>query len=218
MAGCTDPQKAGEKFIRLNSIAITLKDKRQCLKALDEAIFAKTDKGDVEKEIDESSDWETRLYECLEKIESFKRGDFIAFQTLSQVEQQSPGPSTVQATAVGLGANVVLLWAGDGALNISQIFDGSLSIGGGNSTRSNTNSANIGVRLPKINLPSLTGVMAQLVERLPHNRKVDGSSHGRVIPKTLKMVRPAFLFWRSKNEKGVGKLNTRSYQWTSPPL
>ena len=63
-----------------------------------------------------------------------------------------------------------------------------------------------------------TGVMAQLVERLPHNRKVDGSSHGRVIPKTLKMVLAAFLLWRSKNEKGVGKLTTRSYQWTSPPL
>ena len=61
-------------------------------------------------------------------------------------------------------------------------------------------------------------VMAQLVERLPHNRKVDGSSHGRVIPKTLKMVLVAFLLWRSKNEKGVGNLNTRSYQWTSPPL
>jgi len=44
VAGCTDPQKAGEKFIRLNSIAITLKDKRQCLKALDEAIFAKPTK------------------------------------------------------------------------------------------------------------------------------------------------------------------------------
>ena len=61
-------------------------------------------------------------------------------------------------------------------------------------------------------------VMAQLVERPPHNRKVDGSSHGRVTPKTLKMVLAALLFWRSKNEKGVGKLNTRSYQWTSPPL
>jgi len=161
VASCTDPQKAGEKFIRLNSIAITLKDKRQCLKALDEAIFAKTDKEEVEKEIDESSDWETRLYECLEKIEAFKRGEFIAFQTLSQVEQQSPGPSTVQATAVGLGASGVSLGAGDGALNISQIFDGNLSIGGGNSTRSNTNSANIGVRLPKINLPTFNGEQTQ---------------------------------------------------------
>ena len=27
-----------------------------------------------------------------------------------------------------------------------------------------------------------------------------------------------FLVWPSINEKGVGKLNTRSYQWTSPPL
>ena len=26
------------------------------------------------------------------------------------------------------------------------------------------------------------------------------------------------LVWRSVNEKGVGKLNTRSYQWTSPPV
>ena len=71
VASCTDPQKAGEKLIRLNSIAITLKEKRQCLKALDEAIFAKKDKGEIEKE--------TRLYECLEKIEAFKRGEFIAF-------------------------------------------------------------------------------------------------------------------------------------------
>ena len=31
-------------------------------------------------------------------------------------------------------------------------------------------------------------MIAQLVERLPHNRKVDGSSHGRVIPKTLKSM------------------------------
>ena len=97
----------------------------------------------------------------MEKIEAFKRGEFIAFQTLSQVEQQSPGPSTVQATAVGLGASGVSLGAGDGALNISQIFDGNLSIGGGNSTRSNTNSANIGVRLPKINLPTFNGEQTQ---------------------------------------------------------
>ena len=27
-----------------------------------------------------------------------------------------------------------------------------------------------------------------------------------------------FLVWRSIKEKGVGKLNMRSYQWTSPPL
>ena len=97
----------------------------------------------------------------MEKIEAVKRGEFIAFQTLSQVEQQSPGPSTVQATAVGLGASGVSLGAGDGALNISQIFDGNLSIGGGNSTRSNTNSANIGVRLPKINLPTFNGEQTQ---------------------------------------------------------
>ena len=37
------------------------------------------------------------------------------------------------------------------------------------------------------------GVMAQWLERLPHNRKVVGSSPGRVIPKTLKMVLTAFL-------------------------
>ena len=95
VASCTDPQKAREKFVRLNSIAITLKEKRQFLNALDHAILAKTDLGDVDKEIDESSDWETRMYKCLERIEAFNRGDFTAFQTLSQAEQQSPGPSTV---------------------------------------------------------------------------------------------------------------------------
>ena len=43
-----------------------------------------------------------------------------------------------------------------------------------------------------------------VVERLPHNRYVVGSSLGRVIPKTLKMVLTAF--------------SLRSYQWTSPLL
>ena len=57
-------------------------------------------------------------------------------------------------TAVGLGANGVSLRDGDGVLNSSQIFDGNLSLGEGNSTRSSTNSANIGVPLPKINLPT----------------------------------------------------------------
>jgi len=42
-----------------------------------------------------------------------------------------------------------------------------------------------------------------VLERLHYNRKVAGSSPGRVIPKTLKMV------------LGVGTLSTRSYQWTS---
>ena len=37
-----------------------------------------------------------------------------------------------------------------------------------------------------------TGVMAQWLECLPHNRKVVGSSPSRVIPKTLKMVLTAF--------------------------
>ena len=37
-----------------------------------------------------------------------------------------------------------------------------------------------------------TGVMAQWLERLPHSRKFGGSSPGRVIPKTLKMVPAAF--------------------------
>ena len=37
-----------------------------------------------------------------------------------------------------------------------------------------------------------TGVMAQWLECLPHNWKIMGSSHGQVIPKTLKMVLTAF--------------------------
>ena len=75
---CTDPKKSKEKVIRTNSIATTLKDKRRCLKALDEAILEKTELEFIEKEIDETSDWETKTHECLEKIEAFKRGDFIA--------------------------------------------------------------------------------------------------------------------------------------------
>ena len=73
------------------------------------------------------------------------------------MEQESPGPSTVQATVVGLVANGVSLGAGDVVLNSSQIVAGDLSLGGGNSARSSTNLANICVRLPKINLPTFNG-------------------------------------------------------------
>jgi len=73
------------------------------------------------------------------------------------VEQQT----AVQATAGGLVASVVLLRAGDGVLISVKIFEGNLSLGGGNSTRSSTNSANIGVQLPKINLPTFNGEQTQ---------------------------------------------------------
>ena len=38
----------------------------------------------------------------------------------------------------------------------------------------------------------MTGVMAQWLEHLPHNRKVMDSRPGPIIPKTLKMVLTAF--------------------------
>ena len=50
MASCTDPQKAREKFVRLNSIVITLRQKQQCLEALDDARLAKTNLGDVDRD------------------------------------------------------------------------------------------------------------------------------------------------------------------------
>ena len=36
--------------------------------------------------------------------------------------------------------------------------------------------------------------------------------------KDFKSGTHCLLVWRSMNEKGVGKLNKRSYQWISPPL
>ena len=47
-------------------------------------------------------------------------------------------------------------------------------------------------------------MMAQWLERLPHNRKVDGSSPGRVILKTLKMVLAAFSSGAQKMRKEWG--------------
>ena len=67
---CTDPNKSKEKLIRINSIAT--KDKRRCLKVLDEAILEKTELELTEKEIYENSNWETKILKCLEKIKAFK--------------------------------------------------------------------------------------------------------------------------------------------------
>ena len=49
------------------------------------------------------------------------------------------------------------------------------------------------------------GVMAQWLERPPHDRDVAGSNPGRVIPKTLNMVLTAFVSGarHSRMEKGV---------------
>ena len=91
ITSCADPQKSTDKLIRLNSIATTLKEKRRCLKALAEVILGKTELELIEKEIDETSDWETRIYECFEKIEAFKQGYFVAIRLLYQVENQSQG-------------------------------------------------------------------------------------------------------------------------------
>ena len=65
----------------------------------------------------------------------------------------------------------------------------------------------------QVNHGENTGVMGQWLERLPRKRKVVGSSPDRVIPKTFKNGTHCPLVWRSISEKGVGKFNTRSYQW-----
>ena len=51
---------------------------------------------------------------------------------------------------------------------------------------------------------NVTDVMAQWLGRLPHNRKVDGSSSGRVIQKTFKMVLAAFSSGARKMRKEWG--------------
>ena len=158
---CTDPNKSKENLIQINSIATTLKDKRHCLKALDEAILEKTELEFIEKEIDEPNDWETKIHECVEKSEVFKRGDFIAVQPLSQVDNQGQGPSTVHDTTIDQRENGILFEAGEGVMNTSQISDGNLLATSipGISNRSILSTS--GVRLPKINVPTFNGEQTQ---------------------------------------------------------
>ena len=59
---------------------------------------------------------------------------------------------------------------------------------------------------------SKTGVLAQLVERPPHNQEVVGSIPGRVIPKDVKrweLLLPCFAF----NNKGIEQRRSGAAQW-----
>ena len=60
--------------------------------------------------------------------------------------------------------------------------------------------------LPNYVLILYTGVMAQWLERPPHDREVAGSNPGLVIPKTLKMVPTAFLSDARHLKNGVGQV------------
>ena len=164
IATFTNQHDISEKIPRMNSIATTLKEKRRCLKALDEQILDKIDYSSMEKEIEEASDWETRIYECLEKIEAFNRGGFTSTTFPSHGGQQSPGLSTVQATGVGLGATGVPQGTGAGGFGVSHEFTGgqlqSSPIQNRSLNRSNI-STSTGIRLPKINLPTFNGELTQ---------------------------------------------------------
>ena len=60
--------------------------------------------------------------------------------------------------------------------------------------------------------------------RMPSGRAFTSQPVGREFEprsshtKDLKNGTHCLLVWRSTYENGVGKLNSRSYQWTSPPL
>lgn len=61
---------------RLNSIEKSLEDKLKLLKLIDEKIISSCPMAELEKEIEETADWEVKINESLAKIKEFYKGAY----------------------------------------------------------------------------------------------------------------------------------------------
>ena len=68
---------AADITVKLSSIESILKGKQSYLKTLDEQILQKCQMDDIEKEIAESTDWESKIQETIEKIKEYKIGNYL---------------------------------------------------------------------------------------------------------------------------------------------
>ena len=132
---------------RLDSISESLTTKKEYFKLIDEEILGLCTIEEIEKEIEESSDWETRINETLGKIRNFKQGRYRA--ALSSITSRQPSTAPVTSTPLrdGTPSNDQPHSSGEGNSNSDLNL----------SSQSHTSSASFGVKLPKISLPRFNG-------------------------------------------------------------
>ncbi|XP_065068368.1 uncharacterized protein LOC135693738 [Rhopilema esculentum] len=131
-----DKELTAELSVRINSIALSVSQKQQFLTGLDEKILEKIPLEQMDREIDDSMEWDIRITTLLQHIEGLKKPSL----------RQPSVPSTQTTTETQPSPAI-------GALAISEVESQNRSF----SSVSSTN----GVRLPKIELPKVNGDITQ---------------------------------------------------------
>ena len=91
-----------ELLTRLNSISQSLKQKQSYIKQLDDKIIESIHLEYVSKEVEQSLDWETQLYQVIYQIEQLKEGNYVSTSQItentvsSQPPTDNPSPSAPQ--------------------------------------------------------------------------------------------------------------------------
>ena len=125
-----DKELTPELSLRVNSISLSVSQKQKFLTSLDEKILEVIPLEQMEKEIDETMEWDIRISTLLQQIEELKKpASLISPSSVPSTQQTQSSPAT-GASAVSEGSH-----------------DRSFS------SVSSTN----GVRLPKIELPKFNG-------------------------------------------------------------
>ena len=87
---------------RLNSIEKILEEKFKYLKSLDEKILSSCSTAEIEREIEESSEWEIKINETLAKIKEFYKGSYSSPSQIANVldtQGEIPSPTRVDLNA-----------------------------------------------------------------------------------------------------------------------
>ena len=126
---------------RLQSISDLLKAKQDYLRRVSDEILELCSIEQIDKEIEDCSEWETRILETLEKIVLFKQGRYTSISTrVGNDEEAQAVPAISTPVRAGISA---------AEITTNQSFNGSL--------QSHSSMGNLGLKLPKISLPRFAG-------------------------------------------------------------
>ena len=153
----TDSTHIADINARLNSIKATLREKLRYLKELDAKLLENCAVEGIEKEIEEATSWEARVYEVLSRIEEFAKGNY---------SRPRPSQPSVPATTVSDSVDDDVNSAASsparvGTQDLVVQSPGSQSGVPSSPSRTSTSESSgphvTGVKLPKINLPKFNG-------------------------------------------------------------
>ena len=136
-------------LVRLETLSAVLVGKHDNTKGLDAEIIELCNVEDIEKEIEEATEWELKITEILGKIKAVQDGRYTQPSVQGTGGQGSftPTRSSPASPSQNAGAGGILFQT-PGTSSPSN-----LNISGGSTTNSNAG----GIRLPKINLPKFNG-------------------------------------------------------------